>query len=181
MKSIKSTTKSKKKFIIPIVIIVIITLGVGLFFSFENGLIDKKQFGLQDSSSEVRENPQAKKSNDQTKKEFIEKTDTINAAPAPVADSSDDITIVAEKRSGTEIVITTELKDFSAGTCKLSITNNGKTVTQAAEVIYQPEFSTCAGFSVPISSLGSGSWSITLLATPSGGDELSKNIVYKVD
>jgi len=81
--------------------------------------------------------------------------------------SSNNITLIPEEK-GEQVVVTTRLQGFSDGTCNLTITNGGKTVAQTAQVIYQPQFSTCAGFSTPVSSLGTGTWNLSLSVTSDG-------------
>lgn len=78
-----------------------------------------------------------------------------------------------------QVIITTKLAGYSDGTCSLTASNGSKTTTQTADVIYAPNFSTCAGFSVPISTLGSGTWTITLNIA-SGGGTTSKTTLYEV-
>lgn len=94
----------------------------------------------------------------------------------PTTDSGITIT---PSRSGSQVVITTKLVGYSDGTCNVTITNGDKSTTQTAKVIYAPDFSTCAGFSVPVSSLGDGTWKITL-SVSSGGNDTSKTVTYEV-
>ena len=60
------------------------------------------------------------------------------------------------------------------------VTVNGKKYSQEAEIIYQPEYSTCAGFSVPISSVGNGSWDISLSVTPINGKSINKKMIKDI-
>ncbi len=80
---------------------------------------------------------------------------------------SDNIKLSAEQAS-TRVTIKTQLYGYSDGTCTLRITNTGKTFTQTASVIFQSQFSTCAGFSVPISQLETGTWNITITVDSQG-------------
>lgn len=92
--------------------------------------------------------------------------------------NNDGITITPST-SGDTVVITTKLVGYSDGTCTLDVTNGAKTNTQTANVIYAPNYSTCAGFTVPKSSLGSGNWNIAL-SVLSGGNTTSKTVTYEV-
>lgn len=99
--------------------------------------------------------------------------------PAPTPSSSDSISMTALK-DGASIIVQTKLKGFAAGTCDLTVTNGSQSYKANADIIYQPEYSTCAGFSVPVSAVGSGTWSILLKATPEGGAPLQRTITFEV-
>lgn len=99
----------------------------------------------------------------QTKKDFIEQTPPANS-PAPTKPQPS-ASLTAEKSSdGKSVTILTKLTGFAGGNCDLTIANGSKTYTSSAAIIYQPDFSSCAGFSVPIEKLGNGQWQITLNA-----------------
>lgn len=94
--------------------------------------------------------------------------------------STDNITLTASKTSDTSVTVYTQLKDYSDGICTLTVTNGSATNTQTAAVMYQPQYAICAGFSVPIDGLGTGTWSITL-SVVSGGTTVDKTISYEVN
>ena len=56
-------------------------------------------------------------------------------------------------------------QSLTSGTCSLKLTSTGKTVTRSAPVITNPSSSTCEGFSVPVSELSSGQWTIEITVT----------------
>lgn len=73
------------------------------------------------------------------------------------------IDISASQEDDGSVIVSTKLYNISSGTCSLVVSNGTKSWSKIVSVIYQPEFSTCAGFIVPTSSgLGPGSWSIVL-------------------
>lgn len=92
--------------------------------------------------------------------------------------SASNITISPEQQSN-QVSITTKLAGYSDGSCTLTITNGAKNTSQTASVIYAPDFSTCAGFTIPVSTLGAGSWSINLAVT-SGGITTTKSTTFTV-
>ena len=102
---------------------------------------------------------------------------TTQAQPAPVPTSAKYIELSAEQ-SGETVVVTTKLREqgFSSGQCVLTITSSEQRSEQLAAIIYQPEYSTCAGFSVPARSLPKGAWHISLAVTPLGGKTLTKTL-----
>lgn len=95
--------------------------------------------------------------------------------PAP---TSQQIELRAET-AGQAVTIHTKLAHASSGTCSLRIRNGEREQQQTAAIIYQPEFSSCAGFSVPVSPLGQGQWQIELTVTTDGAT-LTKTITHKV-
>lgn len=104
-----------------------------------------------------------------------------NNNPTPVAPSSLPITVELNSyQENDTITVTTKIQNVSAGTCKLRITNGSREISQEAAIIYQPEFSSCAGFGIAKSSLGNGSWDITLTATPDAGDSVVKTVTLEV-
>jgi len=117
--------------------------------------------------------------NADTKKNLIE-------VKAPDVDSKPDntpanttIELSAQQEANNSVTAFTKLPGYSSGSCKLTTTNGTRTNEQTANVIYQPEFSSCAGFSIPINELGKGLWNLNLSVT-SNGNTQSKTISYEV-
>ena len=85
-------------------------------------------------------------------------------------------------QDGDSVTIIVKLKEqgYSQGKCSLTVAANGKKVAQNADIIYQPEYSTCAGFSVPVSSVGGGQWTISLSVTPLNGKPITKTLTKEI-
>lgn len=164
--------KNKKGLIILLSLIAVVLIGAGVFV-YQN-------FNKQDSNSIIKSQDTPNESESQQaledKKNAIEnqENDTSNSSS-----SAEESIEIRAKQSGETIVISTKLTGVSSGSCKLSIKANSKSFESTANVIYQSEFSTCAGFSVQKSEIGSGIWSINLeTQTPNGTN--SKNISFEV-
>ena len=116
------------------------------------------------------------------KKTVVENTKP--ATTSPNADSpppqAQNIDLSAKRESNNSVTVFTKLTGVSNGTCSLSVQNGSSSYLNSADIIYQTEYSTCAGFSVPIEKLGSGTWNISLTVT-SGGQSYSKIKTFKVD
>ena len=113
---------------------------------------------------------------DNEKKEaFIENTPSASS-PDPV--TSDQISLTAQV-SGDNVNILTKLANLPGGVCKLTISNGATTVSKQADVIYQPQFSSCAGFTVPIAEVGTGTWDVKLRVAYNA-TSLEKTIVIEV-
>lgn len=101
--------------------------------------------------------------------------------PAPVPTSSDSISLTASQQAA-DVVVITKLtgSGYSQGTCTLTASNGSKDTSKTADIIYQPEYSTCAGFTVPISTLGTGTWKLSLKVSPLNGSDLVKETQVEV-
>lgn len=87
---------------------------------------------------------------------------TTNPTPAEKpSGATAEMTSIAQGANG-DLVVQTKVTGVSTGTCTLTVTVNGQTVTKSASLIYQASFSTCAGFSVSASELTAGSASLRL-------------------
>lgn len=122
------------------------------------------------------EQKQEADANADAKKDFIENNESATSPKqgpntstntTPV-NSSDNVVVSAKQEANGSVTVMTKLYNYSNGLCKLEVANGSKTISQTAQVIYQPEFSTCAGFTIPKSQLGSGEWTIKLIATTQG-------------
>lgn len=117
----------------------------------------------------AKNNETQKKADEQQKQQFLDDTaenKTDSSAPETVATESGPLVNgLTAKQEGENVVVLTKLASVASGSCTLRITNGTKTHEQQARIIYQPEFSSCAGFNVQKSVLSSGVWSITLEAT----------------
>lgn len=174
---IKTTSLKKKRIFAIVALIMALLLAMGLLY-----YIKSIPF-LKSTPTPTSQGPTKQQSNEAAKIDAERKANLLDssqqAQPAPIPTDSDAISISAQQ-SGSDVTITTRLNGFADGNCTLFITNKDKTLTQSAKIIYQPSYSTCAGFSVPATQLGAGTWSINLSATPSGGSALQKTITYRV-
>jgi|GEM_PF-4263194 len=95
------------------------------------------------------------------KKELIENKNNRSIQNNPAQTSVD---VSARQESNKSVTILSKIKGSTGNNnCKLSVSNNSKVVNQEADVIYQTEFSSCAGFNIPIDRLGTGVWLINLV------------------
>jgi hypothetical protein len=120
--------------------------------------------------------------NKDNKKEFVEKQGSTGSNTAnnqaQAADGSN-IDISARQETNNSVTVFTKLYGFSSGNCQLTVTNGVNHQSLSAGIIYQSQFSTCAGFSVPISGLGTGDWNIRL-SVNSNGTLHDKSITFGV-
>lgn len=140
---------------------------------------------LYQSTPDVTQGPseeqkkQETEANADSKKQFIESQDKQDNPKPPSSPLNKSIELTTQHESNNTLTVFTKLPGYSSGTCELKVTNGSAVKTQSAPVIYQPEFSSCAGFSVPVDSLGKGIWTIQLAVTSNDTTD-SKSITYEV-
>lgn len=141
-------------------------------------------YWLNSETGKQAQSDAAQKATDtQNKKDFIENTDDKGSetpgqtqASEPPKDP-DNIVILTREETNSSVTITVKLIGYSDGQCTLDITNGNNKHNEVAAVIFQPEYSTCAGFSVDKSVLGGGAWNIRLKVTSKGVDVTKQQTV----
>lgn len=175
MKISNQKTSHKKRNLL-IVTVIFVLLGGGVVYA-----IYTNNQNQTDKNNPTQVNPvdSAKEAdfNATKKEEFIEK-EMKNESSESEKVTDSDISLGVEDQ-GDNAVITTNLASVTAGTCKLVIKNGSQTYSETVDIIYAPEYSICAGFTVPKSKLGSGTWNIDLEVT-SGTQILTKTIQHNL-
>jgi len=173
MQRLNKNPKNNKKVVIWLVAASIVLVGSFCFWFF----IINKGF-----SSGVEKNDPAQQAADtKDKQEFINnsKNEPSTEGPLNTGNVDESKVVVTAAQSAEAIVVSTKLYDYSDGTCSLNVINGSKQNAQSAPIIFQPEYSTCAGFSVDRDELGAGTWTIELTAT-SKGQSVTKKISLDV-
>jgi len=161
----------KKPLIITLIAVVVIAILAGGFLYYRQTL----------PSSPVEDARQQKAQENKEKQNFIETTkpDGTQKQTNSNDTSSSDTQISASTKSeanGTVTVIT-KLGAISSGSCALDVRNGDKHINKVAPVIYQEQYSSCAGFSITSSekaALGLGEWTIELSVVSNGKTHTSK-------
>lgn len=106
---------------------------------------------------------------DNRKQTFIENNDeNRNDNSSTTPNTANKVEVAAEKGQNNTVTIFSKIYEPSAIKCSLEITNGDKVYKKEATVIYQTDYSICAGYSVPVADLGIGKWIIKLyVSTPS--------------
>jgi len=149
--------------------------GIWLGYRGMHASSDKEQ-KLQQQQAQAEESQ--KKANVNDGKAAGGDSSTSGQADYTPPDTPDNLTLSASE-SNHEVTVTTKLFNYSDGTCSLTVNNGSKTTSRTAPVIYQAQFSTCAGFTIPVSALDAGTWSFSLSVT-SGGITTTKTITANV-
>lgn len=109
---------------------------------------------------------QAAKDNAAAKEQALANPPVQSAQPPTPSNSS--LSLSVQKGANNTETVMTSLGNVADGTCTLTVTNGAKHITQTADVLYQPQGSSCEGFSVPINDVGTGTWTIELDVTSNG-------------
>ncbi len=144
---------------------------------------DKTNFfsNSSDDSIKTEQVKQQKQADTANKQNFIESSqdkDTVDTGSDTLV-GDPQINLSAQKENDGTVTILTKITDVPNGSCVLNSRNGAKTNMQTAPLIYQTEFASCAGFSIPITALGNGVWNIQLLIE-SNGSKYEKTISYSV-
>lgn len=116
------------------------------------------------SDSETESNKGASTNNPDTTGHEPEK-DIPPSYEGESVDNSQTLTGVISYKSvvdGSLVIRSTINQMLGSGTCSLTLSNGQRTVTRSSGIVQNPSSSTCEGFSVPTSELGSGSWDINI-------------------
>lgn len=174
MKIKKTKKKSPKKLIISLVIILLVALGIGAYFLIsqkdeQNSQKDTKTTVSQQKKKDSSKNDKSEDSVDSTSPiEHEAEKEILPAYEGENPNNSQSLTGVinyAGVSNDTLMIRTTINQSLSSGTCNLSISNGSKTVTRSSQIAPNPSSSTCEGFDIPASELGSGNWTITIKVT----------------
>lgn len=166
MKIDKNTITNKRILIaLPVVIALLLVTFLSYSYAKSQSSDTTKEsvdsFHSQDNGTQDIENDTDAK----TKQDFLDqqKDSSENTTPPPADDvSTKKITIDTQVGQEGTIVVFTKLTNMSYGTCTLTVTKENNQKSYTADVIYQPDYSSCAGFSIKKSDLGSGTWVIRL-------------------
>lgn len=120
------------------------------------------------SNTKTTEQINQDKTDSSNKQDFINGKTNQNTDTAPVEPTVDDISLSTRRETDGTVTIITELKNYSDGTCNLTIKNGNDTHSLSAPVLYQASFSTCEGFNVPSNVVPHGTWQISLSVTSKG-------------
>ena len=184
----KKSQPKRTKVLLAIAVAALLVAGLGyyIYAQQKTGIesqetssgVNQSKDGASTKTSEDK--AREEKQNAEEKQKYIDKQTSTNDSEGSTATkpTSDYITLSAQTGKDAVTVIT-KLSSVSSGTCTLTVTNGDKTDSQTASVIYQPEYSSCAGFEIQRSKLGSGTWTIRLSVQTADGT-LEKSINYKV-
>lgn len=175
---IKNQKSKTKKVIVLLAVIVVAALG---YFSYayatQNAWPFQKEAKTQDTTQPaedtpaISEEPATVPEDDENTTKPDEKVNKapVQSSPPDDGDTSSDtntLSGVITSRSVQDgaLVIRTTINGVLSGSCQLTLTrtSDGKKLSRSAEIVQNPSSSSCKGFDVPTSQLGSGTWNISI-------------------
>ena len=175
--------KKKSPLLIALAIILVVAAGTFLTLHFVNAQLNNSQSATDnttntDSSTPTDSETAIEETTDETQTTEEEKTDPSKGEEEPQKPSANDnkpstpvsrkLSVSTQNETDGTVTVFTKIYGIPSGTCTLTASNGARSVTERAEVMYQPEHSTCAGFSIAKSRLGSGTWNIRLVVSYDG-------------
>ena len=161
---------NRKKIISAIVIVLILAAGVGAYYYFTH---KSSSQATHSATSLAPATDQEKAAGNQAKSSNADATKSTTS-PSPSPSSASGITTVsvnttANAQNGSIYQLRYLINAVvSNAMCTLTLTQGSSTVTKTASTQALAQSSTCVGFDIPTSSLGSGSWQATMVV--SGGN-----------
>ncbi len=164
--------KSLKKALL-IAGIAILVVGGGVYAYYATRPSDDKRSTETSNNDTPKTNDETDKTNDKTTPTTLgeDGKDTPKQYEGDSPNTSNSLTGVINYKSVVDGNLTLRVtidQSLTSGTCSLKLTSAGKTVTRSASIITNPSSSTCEGFSVPVSELSSGQWTIEITVTSGG-------------
>jgi hypothetical protein len=177
-------TVIKKIILVIFIVIAVVALGYTSYAYFiDRPSTDDKGSANSDQSENTNAQATEQDTDAKNKQDFLDaQKDTEENTTPPETDSASKPTIsidIKDEQNGT-VTIFTKLVDVPSGSCTLTIKNGTTQKSYTAAVIYQPDYSSCAGFSVSKTDIGSGTWAVQLEVEVDGNrytKEATTNII----
>lgn len=162
--------------IITTICIVVLLACTAAFFRFDQPASPQKNDdATSHNNTESKSNDQSQKpapQADQTTQRESEKNLPKNEnGTAPMPQSASGLSLHISHKSitnGTLVLRSTIQQQLASGSCTLTLTQGNRVITKKADIIQNPTSSTCMGFDVPTTELGSGRWGLTLYVAGGG-------------
>ncbi len=182
MVDVSRNTSKKKIWFVASGIVVLVAI---LLFTLEKthviNLIGETSPSTNTTGPTKEQQAQAAKTANDSKQAFLDDAYTSDSEQNPSAEPSLPSINILATQSGSSITVISKIYHVAEGTCMLRVTNGISQTEQSAQVIYQPEFSSCAGFSIPVTELGTGRWNISITFTPTSGQPITDSTSLEVE
>ena len=172
---------SKKVIIITLVVVTLAVASAGAYFLFspndEKDTIKDSQSKETNSSTSTTEDQDTTSTNATEHEAEKDITPSYEGENTNTSQTLTGVINYAGVANDILMIRTTINQALSSGTCRLALSNGSATVTRDSNIALNPSSSTCEGFDVPISELGSGNWTITITVTSDNrSGELKGNV-----
>lgn len=177
----KNITNSNRR------LIIVTGIAVALLALAAGGIILAKSLSNSDTTPIISEPAPDRLTDEQSqaKKQLQESANDLPSkdgatAPSDADSSSASVDFDVSRNSG-NVVTSVKITGITSGICTLRIISGGITYSFEANVLYQPGFSTCEGFSInPAEAGGPGNWAMTLSVSDESQDTIQTTKDYRV-
>jgi hypothetical protein len=171
--------KSSRHLFVPSLLLCLILIAGGGFI-----LIHKSPASKSTSNKGVNFGPPNPKDVQQAENQKVKTIENEPSTQQQPTNQTVSISGISQDPNSHDVIVQTKLTGPGWSQCTLKLTNeSAPEVTLTASVLYQPDFSTCEGFSVSSSSFSTaGDWVATISVTNSdGGIGTSSPVSIKVE
>lgn len=171
---------NKKPLILVAVAILLLAGGLAFYLKSQNGSANAPAIVNNPPEAEkIDLSPPTEAEKQQVQENKINDDKERAAAPGtttPPSDKSAKISQASYDSAGRRLVVQTQLFGTGWQQCTLEVTQGTRKVTKTADTLYQPNFSTCMGFSVDAAEFATGGeWNVLIKASNKDGKVYSSN------
>ncbi len=162
MKTQKNRPRKKSLVISTIAIAAALIVGFCTYYYF----VGQKDESTDTTSSQQAEDSEPEYTDGPTDDQIKDGTDikqqAIDKSKNEETNEGKEIGIVITRaaQSNGEVQVRVLLEAITSGTCSLAITNGGESYSKSADTQTLSSSTTCKGFDIPVSELGTGTWNI---------------------
>jgi hypothetical protein len=169
----KSKSKTKKKVILPVLIILLLSLGAALWYV--NRSRDKSKIEVSEATKKQTEQNDA-----QQAKSLDNKNSNQSSSVASTSSSAKpSLDITTAEQVDDRLIVSALVSNTNSGTCNLTLKNGSSVISKSAPVGQQVSYYVCQGFIINSSEINpKGDWDLTIkLDSPNGSFETSSRKV----
>lgn len=167
---IQKTKKDQKKLLIAVIILAVLLIGAGTVYALKLSNDAKTESQKTDSIDYSPPTSEQVKSGTSIKQDSIDNTNTSDSPSAPTPQpgssmSTVEVSMTSVNQNGNQLQVRFQVDaDTSSGTCKITLSKDGKVLTYSAGVQLNSKVASCQGFNIPIdaSNLSKGSWQLAM-------------------
>jgi hypothetical protein len=169
----KSKSKTKKKVILPVLIIALLSLGAAFWYVNRPG--DKSKIEVSEATKKQTEQNDA-----QQAKSLDNKNSNQSSSVASTSSSAKpSLDITTAEQVDDRLIVSALVSNTNSGTCNLTLKNGSSVISKSAPVGQQVSYYVCQGFIINSSEINpKGDWDLTIkLDSPNGSFETSSRKV----
>ncbi len=163
----KSKNKTKKKIILAVLIIALLSLGIAFWYANRPG--DKSKIEVSDATKKQTEQNDAQ----QAKSLDNKNSNQSSSAASTSSSAKPSLDITTAEQVDDRLIVSALVSNTNSGTCNLTLKNGSSVISKSAPVGQQVSYYVCQGFIINSSEINpKGDWDLTIkLDSPNGSFE----------